>query len=63
MILPEILFNSGEDYKLRIDIHSMARNFWFISTSWRAPLAASSSSLPGAADPELAQKHKSANVS
>jgi hypothetical protein len=56
MILPEIVFNSGEDYNLKIDFHSMALNFWLISTSWRAPLAAASSSLPGAANPELAQK-------
>ena len=29
---PEILFNKGEDYNLKIDIYSMALNYWFINT-------------------------------
>lgn len=29
---PEILFNKGEDYDLKIDIYSLALNFWFITT-------------------------------
>lgn len=29
---PEILFNKGEDYNLKIDIYSLALNFWFINT-------------------------------
>jgi serine/threonine protein kinase len=29
---PEIIFNTGEDYDLKIDIYSLALNFWFIST-------------------------------
>lgn len=29
---PELLFNKGEDYDLKIDIYSLALNFWFIST-------------------------------
>jgi len=27
---PEIIFNNGEDYDLKIDIYSLALNFWFI---------------------------------
>lgn len=27
---PEIIFNTGEDYDLKIDIYSLALNFWFI---------------------------------
>lgn len=29
---PEIIFNNGEDYDLKIDIYSLALNFWFICT-------------------------------
>lgn len=29
---PEILFNNGEDYNLKIDVYSLALNFWFINT-------------------------------
>ncbi len=29
---PEILFNNGNDYNLKIDIYSLALNFWFINT-------------------------------
>ena len=34
---PEILFNNGEDYNLKIDIYSMALNYWFINTG-KVPL-------------------------
>lgn len=27
---PEVIFNNGEDYDLKIDIYSLALNFWFI---------------------------------
>jgi serine/threonine protein kinase len=29
---PEILFNNGNDYNLKIDVYSLALNFWFINT-------------------------------
>jgi len=29
---PEILFNNGEDYNLKIDVYSLGLNFWFINT-------------------------------
>lgn len=29
---PEILFNNGEDYNLKIDIYSLGLNFWYIIT-------------------------------
>lgn len=29
---PEIIFNNGEDYDLKIDIYSLALNLWFICT-------------------------------
>jgi len=29
---PEVIFNDGEDYDLKIDIYSLALNFWFILT-------------------------------
>jgi serine/threonine protein kinase len=32
---PEILFNNGEDYNLKIDIYSLALNYWFIATGSR----------------------------
>jgi serine/threonine protein kinase len=34
---PEILFNNGEDYNLKIDIYSLGLNFWYINTG-RIPL-------------------------
>ena len=35
---PEIIFNNGEDYDLKIDIYSLALNFWFIC-SGKVPYA------------------------
>jgi serine/threonine protein kinase len=29
---PEILFNNGEDYNLKVDVYSLGLNFWFINT-------------------------------
>ena len=29
---PEVIINNGEDYDLKIDIYSLALNFWFILT-------------------------------
>ena len=29
---PEVIFNEGEDYDLKIDIYSLALNYWFILT-------------------------------
>lgn len=29
---PEILFNTGEDYNLKIDVYSLSLNFWFIAS-------------------------------
>jgi len=31
-MVPEVIFNKGEDYDLKIDIYSLALNYWFILT-------------------------------